>query len=48
LAKPFDDSKEVSPVQGGKPKHYTNTKILFNDQFLYVGVFAKDAWVKKV
>jgi hypothetical protein len=47
LAKPFDDYKEVSPVQGGKPKHYTNTKILFNDQFLYVGVFAKDSLGKK-
>jgi hypothetical protein len=47
LAKPFDEFVEVDPFQGARPKHKTVAKALFNNQYLYIGIFNKDTLGKK-
>lgn len=37
----------IEPFQGKTPTHATDVKVLYNQQFLYVGVFAKDSLGKK-
>jgi hypothetical protein len=46
-AKPFNDYTEIEPHQGAKPKQITETRILFNKQFLYISTFARDSLGKK-
>ncbi|BAO77031.1 hypothetical protein [Winogradskyella sp. PG-2] len=38
---------KVEPVQGGTIKNPIEVRILFDDKYLYVGVFAKDSLGKK-
>ena len=47
LPKAYNDFVEIDPHQGQKPKQMTEVKVLFNHQFLYVGVFSKDSLGKK-
>ena len=47
LAKPFDEFVEIDPFQGATPKHKTIAKALYNNHFLYIGVFNKDSLGKK-
>ena len=47
LTKPKSDFIEVDPRQGEKPRHHTEIRALFNQQYLYVGVFNRDTLGKK-
>lgn len=38
---------QIEPYQGKTPNHFTDVRILFNKNYLYVGVFAKDSLGKK-
>lgn len=46
-ATPITDFFRVEPVQGGEINNPTSVKILYDDQYLYVGVFASDSLGKK-
>ncbi|MEY3921285.1 MAG: hypothetical protein RL634_1046 [Bacteroidota bacterium] len=37
----------IEPFQGNTPNHETEVKVLFNKNFLYVGVYARDTMGKK-
>ena len=37
----------IEPFQGNKPNHETEVKVLFNKNFLYVGLYARDTMGKK-
>ena len=43
LAKPSPQFIEIEPVQGHAPGEATDVKILYNRQFLYIGIFAHDS-----
>lgn len=43
LAPVAGDFTEIEPLQGTIPEHPTEFKILYNKQFLYFGIFAKDS-----
>ena len=47
LAKPKSDFIEVDPRQGETPRHFTEMRALFNQHYLYVGVFNRDTLGKK-
>lgn len=47
LAKPKSDFIEVDPRQGEKPRHHTEIRALFNQHYLYLGVFNRDTLGKK-
>jgi hypothetical protein len=47
MAKPMNDFIEVDPRQGQKPYHFTEMRALFNQQYLYLGVFNRDTLGKK-
>lgn len=47
MAKPVTDFFRVEPVQGGPIKNPTEVRILFDDKYLYFGVFARDSMGKK-
>jgi len=47
LAKPKSDFIEVDPRQGDKPRHHTEIRALFNQNYLYLGVFNRDTLGKK-
>ncbi len=47
LAKPSPDFIQVEPMQGQAPNHRTVTRVLFNRQFLYIGIIAYDSGGKK-
>ena len=38
---------QIEPMQGLQPEHATQTRILFNRQYLYVGITAFDSLGKK-
>jgi hypothetical protein len=44
---PVTSFVEVEPYQGTVAKHGTEVKILFDDKFIYFGVFAKDSNTRK-
>ena len=37
----------IEPFQGNAPNHETQVKVLFNKNFLYVGIYARDTMGKK-
>ena len=43
LAQPSPDFIQVEPLQGQAPNQRTTTLILYNRQFLYVGIIAHDS-----
>lgn len=43
IAKPSPQFIEIEPVQGDPPGQPTTVKVLYNRQFLYFGVFARDS-----
>ena len=47
LAKPSPDFLQIEPLQGQAPNHKTETKVLYNKQYLYVGIIAHDSGGKK-
>ena len=47
LAKPSPEFIQVEPFQGQAPNFKTETKILFNKQYLYFGIIAHDSGGKK-
>jgi len=47
LAAPSPDFIQVEPMQGQAPNHRTVTRVLFNRQFLYIGIIAYDSGGKK-
>ncbi len=47
LALPSPDFIQVDPMQGQAPNHRTSTLVLYNRQFLYIGVIAHDSGGKK-
>lgn len=47
LALPSPHFIQVDPMQGEAPHHATETRVLFNRQFLYVGIIAHDSGGKK-
>ena len=47
LAKPKSDFIEVDPRQGEIPRHRTEMRALFNQNYLYIGVFNYDTLGKK-
>lgn len=47
LAKPYGKFVEVEPFQGRTPKQYTEAKVLYNSQFLYISAFCRDSLGKK-
>ncbi len=47
LALPSPDFIQVDPMQGQAPNHRTSTLVLFNRQFLYIGIIAYDSGGKK-
>lgn len=38
---------QIEPLQGQKPAHQTEVKVLYNKHFLYFGIFARDSLGKK-
>lgn len=46
-AKPITNFFRVEPVQGGAIKNPTEVRILYDDKFIYFGVFAADSLGKK-
>src|SRR5271169_1665003 len=47
LAKPSPRFIQVEPYQGKDPSFETEVKVMYNREYLYVGVFAKDSLGKK-
>jgi hypothetical protein len=47
LAKPSPRFVEIEPVQGNPPGEETDVKVLYNRQYLYIGIFAHDSLGKK-
>ena len=47
LVKPSSRFVQIEPEQGKPSKFQTDVRILFNKQYLYVGVFAQDSMGKK-
>jgi hypothetical protein len=47
LAKPVSDFTQIEPFQGKKPSHRTDVRVLYNKNYLYVGIFARDSLGKK-
>ncbi len=47
LAIPSPDFIQVDPMQGQPPNHKTSTLVLYNRQFLYIGIIAHDSGGKK-
>jgi hypothetical protein len=47
LAKPSPRFTQVEPYQGKAPRFETDVKVLFNRQYLYLGIFARDSLGKK-
>ncbi|MGQ0738734.1 MAG: DUF5916 domain-containing protein [Bacteroidota bacterium] len=47
LAKPSPDFIQIDPMQGQPPNHKTEARVLYNRQFLYIGVIAHDSGGKK-
>ncbi|TAE90384.1 MAG: hypothetical protein EAZ80_13545, partial [Runella slithyformis] len=45
--KPSPSFVMIEPFQGNKPNHPTDVRVLYNKQFLYVGIFARDTMGKK-
>lgn len=45
--KPTSGFTQIEPFQGKKPTHDTEVKVLYNKQYLYFGIFAKDSLGKK-
>ncbi|WP_103863631.1 DUF5916 domain-containing protein [Aquimarina sp. I32.4] len=44
---PVDDFFRMEPRQGGTYKHKTEVKVLFDEKYLYVGVFCEDSLGQK-
>ncbi len=38
---------QIEPFQGEKPNHHTDVRVLYNQQYLYFGIFSKDSLGKK-
>lgn len=47
LAKPISDFTQIEPYQGKEPSHRTEVRVLYNKNYLYVGIFARDSLGKK-
>ncbi|NLB26128.1 MAG: hypothetical protein GX820_05470, partial [Bacteroidales bacterium] len=47
LAKPSPRFTQVQPVQGGPANFNTSVKVLYNDNFLYIGIVCSDSLGKK-
>ncbi|NLO03485.1 MAG: carbohydrate binding family 9 domain-containing protein [Bacteroidales bacterium] len=47
MAKPSPHFTQVTPVQGGPANFNTSIKVLYNDNFLYVGIICSDSLGKK-
>src|SRR5579862_7378615 len=47
LAKPSPPFIQIEPYQGEPPNQETEVKVLYNRQFLYFGIFARDSLGKK-
>jgi hypothetical protein len=47
LAVPAPQFVQIEPMQGRKPNHLTTTLVLYNRQFLYVGIIAHDSGGRK-
>jgi hypothetical protein len=47
LAKPSSRFIQIEPLQGHSPYFETEIKVLYNQQYLYFGIFARDALGKK-
>ncbi len=45
--KPTSGFTQIEPFQGKKPTQDTEVKVLYNKQYLYFGIFAKDSLGKK-
>src|SRR3979409_2059181 len=43
LAKASPRFIQVEPYQGKAPNHETEVKVLYNRQYLYLGIFARDS-----
>lgn len=43
LTKPSSRFIQVEPLQGTSPNFQTDVRVLYNKQFLYVGIFSKDS-----
>ena len=43
MAKPSPHFTQVTPVQGGPANFNTSIKVLYNDNFLYVGIICSDS-----
>ena len=39
LAEPINDFTQQDPVEGGQPSEYTEIRVLYDDQALYIGAF---------
>jgi len=46
-AKPSPRFTQIEPLQGKRPDFETEVKVLFNQQYLYFGIFARDSMGKK-
>jgi len=47
LAKPSPRFIQIEPYQGKDPNYETDVRVLYNQEYLYVGVFARDSLGKK-
>ena len=47
LPNPSPPFTQIEPYQGAAPNFETSVKVLYNKQYLYIGVFAKDSLGKK-
>lgn len=45
--KPSPKFVQIEPFQGNTPNHHTDVRVLYNKQFLYLGIFAKDSLGRK-
>ncbi|RDB03160.1 DUF5916 domain-containing protein [Runella aurantiaca] len=46
-AKPSADFTQIEPFQGKSPSHATEVRVLYNRNYLYLGVFSRDSLGKK-
>ncbi len=47
LAKPVSDFTQIEPYQGKQPSHRTEVRVLYNKNYLYLGIFARDSLGRK-